>query len=91
MTFKTKKEAVDFLNLFVEDGLLNRAGTVWFEPGYYVLNHGEYDRPDLKPVRYKDGWKIKVTHYYYTGTFNTPVDGPVELATLDGHLEVTTC
>jgi hypothetical protein len=77
LTFKTKAEAVEFLNNH-PDLLSNHAGNSWFESGTYYLSHGEYSQPDYVPRRYKDGWCIKKIHYYYSNTFGAPCDGRIE-------------
>lgn len=40
----------------------------------YYLSHGEFSRPEYRPVRYKEGWGIKILFFYYAGTFNAPKD-----------------
>lgn len=37
--------------------------------GTYYLNHGEYARPSYSVVKYRDGYAVKVSFYYYLGTF----------------------
>ena len=41
----------------------------------YILNHGEFARPEFKSQRYKDGWGIKVIWHYLAGTCHAPKDG----------------
>lgn len=41
----------------------------------YILNHGEFARPEIKAQRYKDGWGIKVIWHYLAGTCHAPKDG----------------
>lgn len=90
-TFKTKKECREYLNELTEAGLLVDSGSgYWYERGTYVLQYGEYDRPDYRPVRYKDGWGIKVVYYYHPGTYRTRHDGRVSLYDAGGRLEVVT-
>jgi len=72
--FKTKKEVGIWLDKHFEyDG----DGT-WSQTGIYVTSHGEYARPRYKPARYKDGWGINATYFYYEGTFNCPRNGRVD-------------
>lgn len=40
--------------------------------GIYYLNHGEYARPTYSVVKYRDGYAVKVSYYYYSGTFYAP-------------------
>ena len=89
MIFETKQQATEHLNKLVSAGFLDgpfKDGT-WIEEGTYILHHGEYMRPDYKPVRYKAGWQIKRLTYYYPSTYNAPVDGPVDLVVCDGYLQ----
>lgn len=37
--------------------------------GTYYLNHGEYARPTYSVVKYRDGYAVKVSYFYYLGTF----------------------
>ena len=37
--------------------------------GVYYLNHGEYARPTYSVVKYRDGYAVKVSYFYYRGTF----------------------
>ena len=76
LSFKTKKEALEFMRGLenyreYKDGLFCRCGD-------YYLAHGEYEKPDYKPVHYKDGWGIKETNYFYPGTFYARKDGRCE-------------
>ena len=71
LVFKTKKEATEFLR---QQSYLYEPNKGFSPKGTYYLCHGEYEAPDFKPVRYKDGWGIKKVHYFYSGTFNTPQD-----------------
>lgn len=74
LTFATKAKAIQYLKslrwLYEHSKGFSPSGT-------YYLSHGEYSRPDFKPVRYKDGWSIKKIHYFYSGTINAPKDGRV--------------
>ena len=40
--------------------------------GTYYLNHGEYARPTYSVVKYRDGYAIKVSYFYFRGTFYAP-------------------
>ena len=40
--------------------------------GTYYLNHGEYARPSYSVVKYRDGYAVKVSFFYYPGTFYAP-------------------
>lgn len=40
--------------------------------GIYYLNQGEYARPSYSVVKYRDGYAVKVSYYYYRGTFYAP-------------------
>lgn len=40
--------------------------------GVYYLNHGEYARPTYSVVKYRDGYAVKVSYFYYRGTFYAP-------------------
>lgn len=40
--------------------------------GVYYLNHGEYSRPTFSVVKYRDGYAVKVSYFYYRGTFYAP-------------------
>lgn len=40
--------------------------------GTYYLNHGEYARPTYSVVKYRDGYAVKVSYFYYRGTFYAP-------------------
>lgn len=40
--------------------------------GTYYLNHGEYARPSYSAVKYRDGYAVKVSYFYYRGTFYAP-------------------
>ena len=79
ITFRTKEEVRDFLDN--ECGMNPHSGGRWYSrPGMYVLGHGEYDRPDYQPRKYKDGWGIHVRYYHYAGATNVPEDGRVDPA-----------
>lgn len=73
LVFSSKKEAVEFLRNI--KGLKELSGGNFFPKGIYYLHHGEFETPEFKPVRYKDGWGIKKIHFYYFGTLNAPKDG----------------
>lgn len=77
LKFETKKAVIDYLA--DKDNLdCDTSGKLFFPAGTYYLAHGEYSQPDYTPRRYKDGWGIHRTNYYYPGTFNAPVDGRVD-------------
>lgn len=40
--------------------------------GTYYLNHGEYARPTFSVVKYRGGYAVKVSYFYYRGTFYAP-------------------
>lgn len=40
--------------------------------GVYYLNHGEYARPTYSVVKYRDGYAVKVSYFFYRGTFYSP-------------------
>lgn len=65
--------------------VLNRVmvyrGGYWSHGGNYLLEHGEYSRPEYKPVRYKDGWGI-YRKIYGTGSNPGRVSGRLD----DEHL-----
>lgn len=63
--FKSRLEAINFL----ESAGMIKHGLDWYMPGQYVCRHGEYERPDYKPVKTKSGWKVKVNTYFYPGSF----------------------
>ena len=73
LSFATKKEAVDFLKSIKNFGQITNG--IFYPIGTYYTKHGEYSQPEFKAVRYKDGWGIKKTHFYYAGTLNAPKDG----------------
>jgi hypothetical protein len=77
LVFRTRQEARDYL---ISRGLVQWSANpnVFWAPGAYICAHGEYERPDYQVVRYKDGWGVKVIHYYYRGTLNVPKDGRIE-------------
>lgn len=77
--FATKAELEKFLH--DKTVLVKSKSGKWYEPGNYYLAHGEYERPDYVPTRYKDGWSLKVVYYFYAGTLFAPEDGRVEFIT----------
>lgn len=77
LVFDSKKSAIDFLSS-VEGLSQSNNGQYFFTSGTYYLSHGEYSQPDYAPRRYKDGWGIHVTYYYYAGTCCAPRDGRVD-------------
>lgn len=70
LVFKTKKEAVEYLR--GRSDLQELSNGTFYYSYEYLLNYGEYERPDYKPVRYKDGWGIKIIYHYYQGIRNSP-------------------
>lgn len=40
--------------------------------GTYYLNNGEYARPSYSVIKYRDGYAVKVSYFYYRGTFYAP-------------------
>ena len=76
LSFETKREAIEFLRSVEE--LEEGEPGVFYETGAYYLSHGEYARPDYRVRRYKDGWGVHVTYYYYPGTLYAPEDGRLE-------------
>jgi hypothetical protein len=76
LSFKSKKSLVKYL---IDVGLEQSINEKYFfETGTYCLNHGEYDRPDYIPRRYKDGWGVHVQYYYYAGTIYQPLSGRID-------------
>lgn len=71
-TFNAKSEVVAFLSALEDMGLLSSHSNGWSPAGQYVLAHGEYDRPDYRPARYKDGWGIAKVPFFHCGTFCAP-------------------
>lgn len=71
--FANKAEVINALR---QDAQLEELNNGNFTPkGIYELQHGEYDKYELKAARYKDGWGIKKIHFYYPSTLNAPQDG----------------
>lgn len=58
------------------------SGGRWYMPGTYYTAHGEYERPDYTPRRYRDGWSLHASYYYYAGTLYARQDGRVDADTL---------
>lgn len=80
MTFESANQARDFLQQFVDAGLLDQLDNrTYTQGGTYVLSHGEIDRPDYVIQKYKDGFKIKRKFYYQRNTYGRLADGPVNL------------
>lgn len=75
-SFGTKQEAIDFLE---RNGYTKMESGSYYAPGLYYTSHGEYERPDYTPRRYKDGWGIHAEYYYFPGTLYAPKDGRVSL------------
>lgn len=76
-TFNSKSDVNEYLK---ECGMEQLNDGSFCRTGEYVLNHGEYSRPDYQARRYKDGWGIHANYYYYQGTFNIPEDGRVDIS-----------
>jgi hypothetical protein len=75
LSFPTKKEALEYLRSIDELEESSKTPGVFWETGTYYLSHGEYERPDYRVRRYKDGWGVHATYYYYAGTLYAPKDG----------------
>ena len=75
-SFTTKQDAINWLEANGFEWMDNGS---FYRPGTYYLRHGEYERPDYTPRRYKDGWGIHAKHYYFSGTLYAPEDGRVSL------------
>ena len=74
LVFETKEHALEYL-WSIDSLCTNLAGKVFWYRGVYHLSHGEYDQPEYVVRRYKDGWGIHVTHFYYRGTYGAPKSG----------------
>ena len=72
--FATKSELTKWLEL---NGFSQMSNGNWYPSGRYDLSHGEYERPDYTPRRYKCGWSLHATYYYYAGTLHAKKDGRV--------------
>lgn len=72
--FATKSEITKWLE---REGFEQMSNGNWYLTGRYYLSHGEYERPDYAPRRYKDGWSLHATYYYYAGTLYARKDGRV--------------
>ena len=59
-------------------GLEQMNNGAWYVPGRYCTSHGEYERPDYATRRYRDGWALHASYYYYYGTFYAPEDGRLD-------------
>ena len=75
MSYKTKKELIEAVEAA---GFEKMSDGNYYVSGEYVLSHGEYERPEYRPTRYKDGWSLKALYFYYQGTFYAPEDGRVD-------------
>ena len=73
LVFATKREAVEFLRS--QKYLTKMDNDYFYQHGTYYLAHGEYSQPEFKAVRYKDGWGIKMIHYFYANALYAPIDG----------------
>jgi hypothetical protein len=77
LSFKTEKDALEYLR--AENGLMEspvNPGVFW-DKGKYYPSRGEYERPDYRVRRYKDGWGIHATYYYFAGTPHAPKNGRI--------------
>lgn len=74
MTFETKKQLIEWLE---NNNYSQTSSGNFYAAGTYYLSHGEYEKPEFKPTRYKDGWSVKGIYFYYNGTLNAPQDGRV--------------
>lgn len=72
ITFKSKAQAKAYLDKLVSLGHLETNSRIYWEPGTYTLTHGQYDRPDYEPAKYKNGWGIAANRYWYKGTIGAP-------------------
>jgi hypothetical protein len=72
--FATKPELIAWLE---RNGFEQMSNGNWYLPGRYDLSHGEYERPDYAPRRYKGGWSLHATYYYFAGTLRAKEDGRV--------------
>jgi len=75
LSFRTKKEALDYLRSIPQLVESAQRPGVFRRTGTYYLNHGEYSRPEYSVRRYKDGWGVHVKYFYYPGTLYVPKDG----------------
>ena len=75
--FKTKKEAIQFL-ASIEWLESHSEGKKFSSNRIYLLSSGEYSRPDYYPIRYKDGWAISITYFYYPDTLYAPKNGRMD-------------
>lgn len=69
----------DIVKLLTDKGYEVLSSGYYYLPGTYVTKHGNYERPDYAPRRYKDGWGVHCTYYYYSGTHYAPLDGRISL------------
>jgi hypothetical protein len=76
LKFETKRLAIEFLDSV---DWLKSYGSSWSHRHMYILSYGEYSSPDYRPRRYGDGWGIHRETYYYSGTFNVPKSGRVDV------------
>lgn len=77
LTFETKKDVLAFLASIPYLSPMSD-GVSFYPNGTYYLSHGEYSQPEYKPRKYKDGWGIHGTCFYFSGTFFAPRDGRVD-------------
>ena len=72
--FATKPELIAWLE---RNGFSRMDDGRWYLPGRYYLSHGEYERPDYTPRKYRCGWSLYAKYYYFTGTLHAKEDGRV--------------
>lgn len=72
--FASKAELIEWLE---RNGFEQLSNGKWFYTGRYALSHGENATPDYAPRRYKGGWSLHATYYYYAGTLYAKKDGRV--------------
>jgi len=78
LSFRTKQQVVEYLR--EKKGLSESEGRpgIFSPVGTYVTAHGEYARPEYKPVRYGDGWGVKGVHFWFPRTYGAPRDKRIE-------------
>lgn len=78
--FKTEKEAVKYMSTLVDLGLVDSHNNGYSISIPYYLEHGEYERPDYRVTKYKEGWGIKKVYFFYAGSLNVSEDSRVLLS-----------
>lgn len=80
MVFETRQDAIEWLE--ARDWFLWGRG-YWKNHGEfrgeceYLHSPGQYAASTAKPQKYKDGWGIRVEHFYYPNTFYVPKTGRI--------------